>query len=392
MTVLAPQKSLPMAIITPVPTQTERYKSLAPGAEIIDFHDAIQHQGPIESLIPDAKQSDINIVIVINRPPLLIDQMVNQLRSASGKNKLYILVVTPHDVEYRHQADLDVDDYVFLTDDDISASIFDISRERFQRNIGMRDRFIDATRTARSAMDSASEYGSLVHFFEVSEQCLSIDSLADAIFEFLSNKNLTVDFRINKESDTIFRPVNGSSTARRHMLNKMNTSQKRMVSVEKLLGYHFEHFTLLISDAPVHQPEKYGQLKDSLAHFCTIVESRVKHILIKDRIAQQHADIVQIMDLIRNSTKASKNHINRIMNNLVQEIEVAATTFDMNLAEEEKLLEVANQATDSLYKLQENDHLVESHFLSLIETIASIQSLANAKTETVESSEHIELF
>ena len=64
----------------------------------------------------------------------------------------------------------------------------------------------------------------------------------------------------------------------------------------------------------------------------------------------------------------------------------------MSLHEEEKLLGIANQASDSLFNLQENDQLLESHFLSLIETITSIQSLTHQQTPPDEPSDHIELF
>lgn len=378
-----------MSIVTSEPARFDAYRVFVPEANLIQCEEQLTPADLNELLV-----SDSSLVIIINRPPLSVTKVVHALRHNQAGRNLYIVVVTPHDIEYRHndELDMDVDDYIILGDNAQIPQLIETCVARYNRNIQHRDQFVDATRTAISALDSASEYGSLVHFFEISEKCQTAEALAEAVYHFLTRKQLHVNFIIDIGHQNLHWPRGGVSSARRNMLERMSESPKRMVSVDKLLGLNVSHFTLLISNAPADQPEKHGQLKDSLAQFCSIVESRIKDIMIRERLAQQHDEIVEIMNLIRLSTQESKTHIKRIMTNLFQEVELAATTFDMNQQEEEKLLQIANQASDSLYNFQENDQILETHFLSLIETLSSIQTLAQQPHSEPESGDDIELF
>lgn len=376
-----------MSVITAQPALFAPYQQWVPHASLIPYADNTS-VGDDGFVLP----ADTSIVLIINRPPLDLDQTVACLRANPGGKDLYLVVITPEDIPYQHQSRLDADDYLFLKENADVQALVNICLNRYARDAQLRDQFLDATKNALNAMDSASHYGSLVHFFELSEQCNSIASLAESVYQFLLGKQLSINFIIDTGSQKIYWPREDVSSAKLNMLERMACSRKRMVSVDKLLGVSAQHFTLLISNAPAHNPERHGQLKDAMAHFCAIVESRIKDIMIRESIARQHHEIVEIMSLIRQSTQESKAHIKRIMTTLCQEVELAATTFDMNLREEEKLLSIASEASDNLFNLQENDQLLESHCLSLIDTISSIQLLTNGDKADTDSGDNVELF
>ena len=300
-----------MTVVTPVPDRFDAYRCYAPYANLL-HHEALTQRMP-EQHVLDATTA---IALVINRPPLMLNDTIAALRQHPGGQDLYVVVITPPDVEYTHQPGLDIDDYMMLREGAEVSSLIEATLDRYLRDAQLRNQFMDATKTALSAMDSASEYGSLVHFFELSEQCHQVESLAEAVYQFLTSKHLSVNFVIDTGQSLLHWPALGVSSSRRNMLERMAQSQKRMVCVDKLLGISATHFTLLVSNAPTDNAERYGQLKDSLAHFCAIVESRVKDIIIRERVAQQHNDIISVMELIRLSTRESKSHIKRIMGTL----------------------------------------------------------------------------
>lgn len=381
------EASRQISVITPQPSEFEAYRAFAPEAKVIECNAQLS-MPDLESL----NAADAPLAAVVNRPGLSVPTVVRTLRQSQRGKSIYIVVITPPEIEYHHEPDLDVDDIFILGNFEQTPKLIECLYARYNRNLGLREQFMEATLTTKNAMDSASEYGSLVHFFESSEGCETIESLAEAIQHFLSNKLLQANFIIDTEHQCLHWPSNGVSNARQGMLKRMSESDKRIVCVGKLLGLNFKHFTLLVSNAPVALPAKYGQLKDTLAHFGAIVESRVKDILIRMRLTQQHDEIIEIMNIIRQSTETSKLQVTNITTHLCQEVELAATTFDMNHQEEEKLLQIANHAADSLYNLHENDQLLESHFLSLIETLSSIQLLSKNSTLALEQNDTIELF
>ena len=55
-------------------------------------------------------------------------------------------------------------------------------------------------------------------------------------------------------------------------------------------------------------------------------------------------------------------------------------------------MSIASEASDNLFNLQENDQLLESHCLSLIDTISSIQLLTNGDKADTDSGDNVELF
>ncbi len=369
----------------------QAYKHLIPNATVVDFNDFRQQPDALLRLSETIEDNQINVVLIVNRFPVNPGDLVSQLRSTAWGKELYLTVVTPHDSVADIDLNLDVDDFIRVSESGITDEMVSLAMSRLERTRRLRERFVVASRTASSALNCMSDYSALVHFSESSDNCLTIEEFSESVYSFLSERDLNVVFSINTDTQVIFRPGGNLSSARQFMLAELAQSNKRMVQIEKILGFSFEHFNLLVLNYPVNEPERCGLLKDSLAHFCTIVESRVKNILIKEHIVRQHSNVMQIMDLIRASTREAKLHTGNTMLHLSQELELAATTFDMNHEEEVKLLQIANNAAETLECLQENDALLETHFFELIDTISSIKTLATQKTDDIFNQEKITL-
>lgn len=383
-----------MLLFTPDAEKVEAYQHLIPGTHVYSFDPEQNTTDNARLLAQHIVAHHTRILLLINRPPLAPELLVPALRTALNGRDIYIMLVTPHAATQPLQTRLDIDDYIFLTDSDLNEQMLELAVNHYLRTIEMRNRFTSATRTALTAMDAAAEYGALIHFFDASEKCHTLDALADNIVEYLAAKNLDALFCIDTPDQAIRRPATSITSAREYLLKQLKQSSKRVVTADKLLGYRFGHFTLLVFNSPVEQPEKHGQIKDSLAHFSEIVETCIRHIMIRDNITHQHGHVLEIMKLIRNITDGANQRTKAIMRGLVQDIEVAATTYDMNLEEEQKLLGIAHHAADQLDKLHVNNQVIENHFLSLIDTLTSVINLVTPKTEssTPPATDGIELF
>lgn len=380
-----------MMVVTPDTNKFKEYQHLLPGTAVIDTHDQAPAQ-VAETILAQVEQKPFRILVLTNRPPFSPAEVVELVRASPRGRDLYIIVLTPHDVRVAFDVRSDIDDLVFLSGNEDLTTVIPAAVTRYLRTMELHKNFITATRTARTAMDSAAEYGSLIHFFDATEACTKLETLSDIIYDFLSNKGLEVVLGISADGDHFYRPANKASGSLHSLLAQLKKAGKRMVSADRLLGYHFGYFTLLVANCPTENPEKHGQLKDSLAHFCAIAEARIKTILIQQRTSIQHEQVLAIMHLIRQSTDESNVRTKAIMKKLLAQIEQAANTFDMHFKEEQKLLEIVQQATESLEQLRENDELIEAHFLELIEVITSVIELSRADKSAEKPSETIELF
>lgn len=380
-----------MLILAPDPARVAQYQHIIPEATVIDARILSDDTASAAWLNTQEGRWPFRNTIIVNRPPLDVAETVRRLRATPMGRDLYIAVLTPPDIPFNPDTQLDVDDQVDLPDSESIPAILRTAHLRYERNMALREKFLQATRTARSAMASAAAYGSLIHFFDTSEQCQNLEELADLVQTFLDEKKLSATICIRTGERQIYRPARQPSASRRYLLDQLAAAGRRMVSVERILGLHIDHVTLLIANCPVEDAEGFGQLKDSLAHFGTLVESRIKQILVKEQIARQHEEVLSIMQLIRTATDESNQQIKRIMLRLGHDIELAAHTFDMNIEEERKLLELAGNAADSLDQLQENDSLIEDHFLSLIGSITSLMHLVSEQARE-EAGDSVELF
>ncbi|MEZ5511577.1 MAG: hypothetical protein R3F47_17070 [Gammaproteobacteria bacterium] len=97
------------------------------------------------------------------------------------------------------------------------------------------------------------------------------------------------------------------------------------------------------------------------------------------------------MQLIRTAASESTSESQAHHAETGCDIELAAHTADMNIEEERQLLELAGNAADSLDQLQENDSLIEDHFLSLIGSITSLMHLVSEQARE-ETGDSVELF
>ena len=379
-------------LVTSDLSKSDKFRSIAPNAEVVHWEGLINVKELAQAQVSLLAERGCDIVVIAHRPPLDATLVAERIRNCNGGKELYIVVVVPADVDADVGGTSDVDDFLYLAGESLEGPEFQHCVSRYNRKVKSRNEFVTAARTAKNAIESASEYGSLIHFFEASENCSGLLELKDMVAEFLQARKLSADFLISSGEDPLFFLAESHGPSHRSMLEHLRSSEKRIVSADKLLGFNFDHFSLLISNAPHEQPEKYGQIKDTLAHFCTIAESRVKSLCIKASIAQQHERIVQIMDLIRQSSADAKLHINNIMKTLVSEIELTANTFDMNLAEEEKLLEIANSAALDLGRFHDTNQLVESHFINVVKTLSEMKELAFSEQAPIGQGEAVELF
>lgn len=387
-----PALDLDFLLITPDIERTNLYAPIIPNAELLQLNceeDASEH---VQNIYETLHSKKIDTIAVVHRPPLDANTFAQKLRALPGGKDFYIVVIVPYDVKPPSGVTTDVDDFLILSAQHLDKSVLQRCLSRYNRNVEIRNEFVAATRTAVSAIESASEYGSLIHYFEANENCNSFGDLKETIADFLLSRNLSVDFVIDTGESLDYWISENRSRNHRFMLDRMRKAKKRMVSTDKLLGFYFEHFTLLISNAPYHEAEKYGRLKDTLAHFCTITEARIRGLIIKESISKQNNDIVTVMNLIRASTEDAKKHVESIMKTLVSDIELAANTFDMNLQEEEKLLQVAQHAASSLWQFHDNSQQLEIHFLSLVESISAMKKLTCASQDAPIQMDSVELF
>lgn len=248
---------------------------------------------------------------------------------------------------------------------------------------------------AFTAMSSASEMGTVAVFAEKVQGVMELERLAQLIHACLADLSLSgmVQFLFDEEVHLF--PENVSPAYLR-LLNLARDSDARIVSQGRFLLFSFNHLQLLITDAPVNEEERYGRLRDVLAHLVSIAEARAKTLKVNSLLKAQQDNTRTVMMLLEMSSRDNRNAVKEIMTELSESLRLLATGFDLNMQQETALLSLSEKALESLEGLQEATEAVEEHFRSLVQQLENVAHLLDApETPDQEAEEHdsrIELF
>ncbi len=381
-------------MLTGQPQDMEPFLSIMPDVALMPVQDVLHDKAALRERVADSfMASQCDVIIIDSRQAIDLATLCRAIREYPAGKESHVLVMTHSEQDWATCMSLNVDDVVRVKPNEpVMASLATVMA-RYMRALTQRQLLEEKSRQAQSAIEAAAEYGSLLHVMEAAEKQLDLKGLAQLVVRHLAQRSLDAIVEISSPDRSIRCPESGAPAAHYSILTKLAAAEARTVEHDRLLGYRYGIITLLVTNAPHKDPAKYGNLKDSLAHLCAIVEARARGI-IKQSINDQHAQMLDVMEVIRNASKGFHEYTHRVMVELGQELELAAGTFDMPAEDESKLLFIANTARDKLDAMHENREVIESHFLELIATMGSLKSLIDppAKQQGAAEADSVELF
>jgi len=246
---------------------------------------------------------------------------------------------------------------------------------------------------AFTAMSSASEMG-VVAFYAQSVQNISdMNRLAQQTLRCLKDLSVQGYIQFSFEDRSYIYPENISQKYL-NLLKQTGSSGCRILSQGRFFIFNFENAQFLITDAPVEDPDKYGRLRDVIAHIVSIAEARAKTIKANEMLKAQQENTRTVIMLLEMASQDNRTSVKTIMTELSLSLREIATGLDLNLEQETAMLALSEQALTSLESLYETTDAIESHFRSLLLQLDQAAKLLESsdtehKTETEAS---VELF
>lgn len=248
---------------------------------------------------------------------------------------------------------------------------------------------------AFTAMSSASEMGTVAVFAEKVQACMELHRLANLIRVCLGDLGLDGVVQFIFENDIDIFPADVPVSYMR-LLQNASESETRIISHGRFLLFSFDHVQLLVTNAPHLDQERYGRLRDVLAHVVSIAEARAKALKVNTLLKIQQDNARMVMMLLEMASQDNRNSVKEIMTELSGSLRMMATGFDLNMEQEGQLLTLSEKALNSLEGLQEATMAVEVHFRSLLQQLDKASNLLQAPQEEAELIENgdsrIELF
>lgn len=382
-------------MLTGQPQDMEPFLAIMPDVALMPVHDVLDNAAALrERVIDSFMASQCDVIVIDCRAPLDLPTLCRAIRAYPIGKQSHVLVMTHSEQDWATCMSLNVDDVVRVKPNEpVMASLATVMA-RYMRALTQRQMLEEKSRQAQSAIETAAEYGALLHFMDSADKQNELRDLAQLVVRQLAAKALDAIVMISTHEDNLIIPAQGAPATHYGIIKKLAESDARTVELDRFLGFRYGAVTLLVTNAPFHERDKYGQLKDSLAHLCAIAEARAKTLVIKRSINDQHDQMLEVMSVIRSASKGFHEYTQRVMMELGQELEVAASTFDMPAEDEAKLLFISSTARDKLDAVHENRDIIESHFMELIAAMSILKNLIDTPVTTAsdESGDAVELF
>lgn len=289
-----------------------------------------------------------------------------------------------------------VDGYVSaaMNQPDFAVVLHKIHEDKLSIN-SLQEELKNFSAIAFTAMSSASEMGTVAVFAEKVQAVMDLHRLAQLLLTCLKDLRLEGVIQFIFDEDITLFPADVSMSYQR-LLHSARESDARIVSQGRFLLFSFDHIQLLITDAPHLDAERYGRLRDVLAHLVSIAEARAKTLKVNTLLKIQQDNTRMVMMLLEMASRDNRNSVKEIMTGLSDSLRAMATGLDLNMGQEAELLGLSERALNSLEGLQEATSAVEEHFRSLLQQLDTVSSLLQSKEDVqlvaVESDSRVELF
>lgn len=248
------------------------------------------------------------------------------------------------------------------------ANTLRITRERQRLAQDARTAFS----TAMVAMSSAAEIGVVLNFIRSSYACRDYVQLADAVVAACGEFGLAACVRLHGRMGGLSRNREGASSALESSILERLAGFGRIVDFSHRTAISYDHVTLMITDMPREDEERYGRMRDQLAILAESTDARVQAL---DDSLEIEAKNRTLAGLVRQTQSAlsdidhrhrdNQNDARLIMHNMLGQVEQSFAQLGLTTAQEDFLAGVLRDAVQQVMDLFNQGLAIDDHLTAV---------------------------
>ena len=329
-----------------------------------------------------ANDGESGLQEAIARPPqvLLLDvempgltgyQVCEQLAERPEYQHIPIVFLSSHSSLHERMLgyEMGADDYIVkpFEAEDLLARIGVLLRyANQQRELHLQ--INQAKRTAIEALNTTSELGQAMSFMEKSVNFRTLDEAATGLLEVTDNLALNCRLMISYSEETHWYPSENDVSPLEKELIEMSDQQQRFHDFGASTLVNFPACSLLVTNMPLEDPERYGRIKDLIPLLLSGLSSKVFAIATLDALKDHTQNLTHSLSSIRGSLyrlgtsvldnrRASSESLQGMIHNLQDDL------LRMGLAEDEEqylIDRIDASAEDAIEKMDSGSQLGNS--------------------------------
>lgn len=236
----------------------------------------------------------------------------------------------------------------------------------------------ESMQVAMNAMKLGSELGTILEFVEESAQSSDYSSLGELVISTVAN----FDIQCSLLFKTFLGPqIVGCEpdSPEEHVLAMCSDKERFVVMGEKMIVNHHS-VSLLVTNMPINDKTRYGELKDTLGIVINAIETRIRSLdtelkLVHERqggvneaIQSTQASIA----LINTEMTALTNEITQTTNELRLDVRDTCFSLDLNEEQEEMLLGKIDNAIADLENSRTHMTNVDLHLAEVTKNLTRL--------------------
>lgn len=226
--------------------------------------------------------------------------------------------------------------------------------------------------TAMVAMSSAAELGLVLQFIRNSYACRDYVQLADAIVATCGEYGLHGCVRLHGRMGNVARNHLGDSSPLENGVLERMGCLGRIVDFKHRTSISYPHATLMISNMPVEDVERYGRLRDHLMVLVESVDARVQSLDDSLEVAAKHLSLKELMRQAQTALadigqrhRTNKNDTRVIMHTMLHTVEQSFAHLHLTTIQEDYLAGVMRDAVQKVMDMFEQGLAIDDHLSAI---------------------------
>jgi hypothetical protein len=231
-----------------------------------------------------------------------------------------------------------------------------------------------ASSTAMTAITSIGELGTLLSAFRAFNSCTDYTSLADAMLESLQQYGLSGVVQIRTEEHSLTRNAQGPANPLEISVVEHMASMDRIFQYKSRMAYTYENVSLMVSNAPVDDPDRCGRLRDHLAMLVESAQMRVNSTELQRReaITQAIDHVTEMLNEIDRSQRECRMALYLATSGMKESMEKEVWTLGLTESQDEELVAIVSKNIENILNIQTSDADIQNKLTSIITTLKGL--------------------
>lgn len=267
------------------------------------------------------------------------------------------------------------DDYITkpFQEEELKIKV-ELALASIQDKVALQESSNEAMNMAMTAMTSASEIGQILQFIRDSYSVNSYTELAKLTLALYEAYGLQINLRIKTPIEFLYFSHNGELSDRDKKVFELLHEQGRFIDFGRRTAMNYDEISLIVTNMPIEDEEKYGRIKDNMGVMGEAVEARVIALGTELKLEERKFEIEALMERaeqmlidIKEAHEGNSNKNERILDSLLADIEEAFFRLGLSESQEEDLISLLKNAQNESTQLYNSG-------LNLDEKLASIKA------------------